>query len=270
MKCDTALWHVFARGTRRLELFRDDEDYRQFLNLLAFAIRESGSLLIAYAVMSNHYHLVLEASSEVLSTAMHHLNRMYSRYHNRKYGLTGHVFDGPYQAYRQRTPLLSLWTIAYVFLNPVKAGLCRRPEEYRWSGYKSFIGSNGDVLKVSSAAFMQKIGIETRTAWDRFHACIRAEMRRPSRVAAGRPSMLDVHADQFSWLVEHAAETLPAFSAEERTTIAIYWGRQCGIAPRAMARSLGMTDTYEIRQSLKRFKARLAEQPVLASAAELP
>src|SRR5262249_36414557 len=141
--CGPARWHVFSRGTRRLELFRDEPDYAAFLNCLRFALKESGCLLWAYALMSNHDHLVIFGDSDQVSVCMYHLNRLYATSHNKKYRLGGHAFDGPYGAVRIPTDGMLLWTLAYVFLNPVKAGLCSTAEDYPWSGYRSFIGLEG-------------------------------------------------------------------------------------------------------------------------------
>src|SRR3982750_1685761 len=103
LHCDTAIWHVFARGSRRMELFRKEPDFMKFLDLLAFGRRASQCSLWAYALMSNHYHRVVEGSSTALAKCMHRLNGMYSSFHNQKYGLEGHAFDGPYHAFRQKT-----------------------------------------------------------------------------------------------------------------------------------------------------------------------
>src|SRR5687767_9259733 len=80
--CDTAIWHVFARGARRLHLFHDDEDFSKFAIFLAFAVKKSGCVLWAFALMNNHYHLVLRGASAQLTACMHRLNRLYSAYHN--------------------------------------------------------------------------------------------------------------------------------------------------------------------------------------------
>src|SRR5258706_4456804 len=159
LQCDPAGWHVFARGTRRLLLFRDDADFETFLRFLGFSLFKSGCELWAYALMSNHYHLILYGSSGQLSKCMFHLNRLYSRYHNERYNLGGHVFHGPYKAFRAPTFRLLLWKVAYVFLNPVKAALCDHPEEYLWSGYSSFLGMEGSPLEVQAASLMDRVDL---------------------------------------------------------------------------------------------------------------
>ena len=148
--CDTSNWHVFARGARRLQLFRDDQDFSQFLTFLRYSLDASGCLLWAFALMTNHYHLVLRGSSKELTACMRRINLMYSRYHNKRYTMDGHTFDGPYQAFRQATPLLMLHTIAYVHFNPVKAGLSICPEDYLWSSCRC-LRTSGKPIALMSA-----------------------------------------------------------------------------------------------------------------------
>lgn len=269
LQCDGALWHVFARGTRRLELFRDDEDYGGFMDLLGFGLWSSDCKLWAYAIMTNHYHLIVESSTQALSQCMHRVNGMYARYHNRRYGLVGHIFDGPYQAYRQRSLLLSLATTAYVFLNPVKAGICVGPEDYRWSGYRSFVGLQGSPLEIDPTPLMHRIDADPKRAWDRFHEAMRRESRRPPKQIAGRPTMVDVHLSQFGWLLEHAREHAALMGGEDPIVVAIYWARQAGIAPRVMAKALGMKGTT-VRNLLCSFKARIEKEPSLARLSTIP
>ena len=150
-------WHVFNRGARRLTLFSDDEDYSKFLKLLREAVNLSGCLLWAYALMPNHYHLILHASSEQLTACMWRLDYMFSRYHNQKYGLTGHTFEGPYEAYRQRSLWFLIRKIIYVLLNPVKGRLITRPEEYKWSNFKAYLGVPGSPVETEISSVLRMI-----------------------------------------------------------------------------------------------------------------
>jgi putative transposase len=270
LHCEAASWHVFARGTRRLLLFRDTEDYATFLRCLTFALRLSGCELWAYALMSNHFHLALYGTSSQLTTCMYSVNRIYARFHNKKYALGGHVFDGPYRAFRVASFRLTLWTLAYVFLNPVKAGLCDKPEDYAWSGYRSFVGLDGSPLEVQSSSIIGRVDLPGPRAWERFYDCLRLEQQRPPKPTFDRPSMAEVHRSQFEWLLEHARNHADLLSGEDPLEVALFWGRQCGIAPRVMANALGKSDSGEIRRVLHQFSNWLAKDPALSHLVTIP
>ena len=257
--CDTANWHVFARGARRLQLFRDDQDFTRFLNILVYALKESGCILWAYALMSNHYHLVLRGSSAELTACMRRVNFMYSRYHNKRYSLDGHTFDGPYQAGRQVTPWLMLHTIAYVFFNPVKGGLCVRPEDYPWSCYRCYLGQPGSPLGVEAADLMATIDPDLKKVWASFNLAMELQERRPSKPKIGRPTMIDLHQEQFEWLLEHARNIADRLEGEDPLLVAMHWARDIGVTPKAIAKVLRYPATDRVRKQLFNFNKRLQE-----------
>jgi REP element-mobilizing transposase RayT len=133
-------WHLFNRGSRRMALFHDDQDARVFLARLRKAAELAGCIVWAYTLMTNHFHLVVRASSEQLSRFTHHLQRLYSLYHNHRWNLSGCAFAGPYGLVRQASPGMLLRTLAYVFLNPVTARLVDRPEDWTWTSFRAFMG----------------------------------------------------------------------------------------------------------------------------------
>lgn len=270
LKCGTADWHVFARGSRRMELFRDREDYLNFICILEYALAVSGSVLWAFTLMTNHYHLVIRATSDQLTACMRRLNTMYSTYHNRKYGLVGHAFDGPYQAYRQGSLLLLLRCIAYVFLNPVTGGLVGKPEDYPWTSYRSFVGLPGSPMETGVAPLMGEIDPEPRQAWARFHQAMEREIVRSKDKPVRGLTMVQVHSQQFEWLLEHALSTKDRLAGEDPELVAMYWARQCGVSPRAISAVLGGKSPAQVRQLLHQFKERLAKNPDLAKHLPLP
>jgi putative transposase len=269
LDCDTADWHVFARGARRLELIRDDEDCAQFLIFLKYALKKSGCILWAFALMTNHYHLVLRGGSAQLTACMRRLNNLYSRYHNQRYKLSGHAFDGPYHAYRKATPGLTLWTIAYVLFNPVKAGLCGRPEDYPWSSCRSFLGLPGSPLEVRPAPLIKEVNPDVKVGWKKFHQAMESEARRQERRPVGKLTMAEVHMDQFEWLLDYAKQHAEELCGEEPRTVAVYWARQCGISPRAIAKALDLPLSV-LRNDYRRFSRRVASEPHLKALLTLP
>jgi len=262
-KAEKIGWHVLARGARRLELFHDLQDYDRFLSILKYSLSNSNTLLWAFTLMSNHYHLVLYASTEEVTACMRRLDTMYSHYHNERYGLVGHAFDGPYRSYWQPSSFLLLRTIAYVFLNPVSAFIAKDPGEYAWSCCRQFLDLPGSPMEADLNSLMQWVGPDAETAWSLFHAAMKREARRPPKPVTDRLSMTAVHAQQFEWLLEYARERQDHFSGESPELVAIYWARQYGIAPRSIATVLEFPSTRMISDALYQLSLRIKSDPDL-------
>jgi putative transposase len=127
-------FHVFARGVPAAgQLFRDDEDRRAFLALLWLTGRKHHWTCHAICVLGTHYHLVLETTRERLSAGPQRLNWLYAKHFNAKYGLLGHVFADRFSARAIEGEEHLYDACAYILLNPVRAGLCERVEEWPWS-----------------------------------------------------------------------------------------------------------------------------------------
>jgi putative transposase len=140
------MYHITARGIRRLELFRSKEDYLYYLSLLEKAKKRTPFILHTYCLMSNHVHLLIETINHSPAKVFLYVHSMYARYFNKKYGFVGHVFQGRYHA-----KLITDWkqmidTSRYIHLNPVKAKITTKPEKYPWSSYKTFISSQVNPL----------------------------------------------------------------------------------------------------------------------------
>jgi putative transposase len=135
-----AFYHVTARGNARAAIFHGDDDRRLFLDVTARAVERSRLALHAYCLMDNHYHLVVETPLGNLSAAIHHLNGVYAQTLNQRHGRVGHLFQGRYKAILVERDSHLLELCRYVVLNPVRAGLCSRPEEWPWSSYRATAG----------------------------------------------------------------------------------------------------------------------------------
>ena len=126
--------HVFARGVdRSTPLFRDASDRTTFLELLRCAGDRHEWTWHALCVMSTHYHLVVESRRRQLSSGLQYANCGYATHFNRRYGRFGHVFAGRFSARAIEDEEYLREACTYVLLNPVRAGLCDRAEDWPWS-----------------------------------------------------------------------------------------------------------------------------------------
>ena len=126
-------FHVTSRSVCGQALFQADADRQAFVDTLWSSARTNGWTCHAYCLMTTHYHLVVETSRPPLSRGIHRLNGVYARAFNRRHGRFGHVFSERFSA----TPIVReehlFEACAYVLLNPVKAGMCDRVEDWPWS-----------------------------------------------------------------------------------------------------------------------------------------
>jgi len=126
-----AFYHITARGTERKRIFFSNSDYDKFKDYLRKAQDKYGYLLHCYMLMSNHYHLLLETPNSDLSRIMHHINRRKKR--------NGHLFQGRFKAVLVDVDSYFLELSRYLHLNPVRARMVRKPEDYPYSSYRSYI-----------------------------------------------------------------------------------------------------------------------------------
>jgi len=135
-----ALYHITSRGDAHEDIYRGDGDRRRFLALLAEVCERFNWCGHAYCLMSNHYHLLMETPDANLSKGMRQLNGVYTRRFNGSHGRCGHVFQGRYKAIivQRETYLKEL--ARYIVLNPVRARVVDRPQDWPWSSYLATTG----------------------------------------------------------------------------------------------------------------------------------
>lgn len=137
---DGAVLHVFARGDNRRPIFHDDADRRLYLSILGRVTSEYDWHCLAYCLMPNHVHLLVETPKANLGAGIQQLHGSYGQLFNRRRGGCGHVFQGRYGAVRVESDN-QLWTVlAYIARNPVEAGLCEHASQWPWSSHRAFLG----------------------------------------------------------------------------------------------------------------------------------
>lgn len=135
-----AVYHVTSRGNARSDIFHSDQDREEFLFILDTIVRRFNWLCHAYCLMDNHYHLLIETPDGNLSLGMRQLNGIYTQKYNYLHGKTGHVFQGRYKAILVDKESYLLELSRYVVLNPVRAKIISKPEEWKWSSYRYTAG----------------------------------------------------------------------------------------------------------------------------------
>jgi putative transposase len=128
------------RGNNYGEIVLDDHDRRTFILLLAEAVRRFHWVLHQYVLMTNHFHLVVETPEPTLSRGMKWMIGKYAQGFNRRHDRVGHVFQGRFKGYLVETGSYLLTVMRYIALNPVKAGMAARPEDYRWGSHRATAG----------------------------------------------------------------------------------------------------------------------------------
>ncbi len=135
-----ALYHVTSRGDRRESIYEDDVDRLSFLQLLGQVVEEWNWICHAYCLMTNHYHLLIETPDGNLSKGMRHLNGVYTQASNRRHNRSGHLFQGRYKAILVNADAYLLELTRYSVLNPVRAGMAKMPDEWKWSSFRAMVG----------------------------------------------------------------------------------------------------------------------------------
>jgi putative transposase len=147
--------HVTQRGNQRQQTFFSDSDCRLYLRLLSRWCASSGTAVWAWCLMPNHVHLVLVPSSEDgLAAALGPAHGHYSSLVNAREDRTGHLWQGRFGSFVMDEAHL-LACARYVELNPVRAGLVRRPEDWLWSSARVHLGGRPDGL-VDAAPLLER------------------------------------------------------------------------------------------------------------------
>jgi REP element-mobilizing transposase RayT len=134
------LYHVTARSVDRRAIFGRRKECALLLDLLAEAVSRFEWECISFCVMTNHYHALIRTPAPNIADGMCRLNGQFAQTYNRRHGRTGHVFERRYHAELIRREGHLLEACRYIALNPVRAGMCDRPEDYEWSSFAAAIG----------------------------------------------------------------------------------------------------------------------------------
>ena len=138
--------HVIQRGNRRQATFFCDKDYRAYIKLIAAAKGDAGVSILAYCLMPNHVHIVaVPETTESLADLFKEAHRRYTRRINLREDWRGHLWQERFHSYvMDETHLVA--AVRYIELNPVRAGLCKQPDDWHWSSVHAHLAARDDTL----------------------------------------------------------------------------------------------------------------------------
>ena len=146
--------HIIQRGNNRQAIFADADDYQRLLDALREQAAANQVAVHAYVLMSNHLHLlVTPQTTEGMSRTMQALGRSYVRHFNRRHGRSGTLWEGRYRSTLIEAERYLLACMAYIELNPVRAGMVAAPADYPWSSHAHHVGLRSDPLVTSHALY---------------------------------------------------------------------------------------------------------------------
>lgn len=177
----SGVYHVMLRGINRQRIFEDSQDEQKFLELLRLYRKRCGFALYGYCLMGNHVHLLLKEAArpcvitingvdvetgpgEALKTVFKRVGVSYVLYFNRKYRRTGPLFQDRFRSEPVDTDEYLLMALRYIHLNPVKARLCSKPEEYPLSSFREYL-NEGNRRMVDCEAVLNMITLEELKAY---------------------------------------------------------------------------------------------------------
>jgi len=146
--------HVIQRGNNRQAVFVDDEDRRIWLELLHTHAQAQKVAVHGYVLMSNHVHLLLTpAEQDGIARLVQAVGRLYVRGFNRRHARSGTLWEGRYRSTLIESERYLLACMAYIDLNPVRAGLVAAPADYPWSSHVHYVGLRNDSMLTPHALY---------------------------------------------------------------------------------------------------------------------
>ncbi len=168
-----AIYHVIARGIERRDIFTDDKDSKEFVRRLAEGIKEVHCLCYGWALMPNHFHLIIRTGIRPLGDLMRKLLTGYAVYFNRRHKRSGYLYQNRYKSILCQEDVYLLELVRYVHFNPLRSRLVKNLQElisYKWCGHAAIMGEIGNDWQ-STDEILQRFGrnnIEARKKYFEF------------------------------------------------------------------------------------------------------
>lgn len=179
-------YHVIQRGNNRQRIFASDTDRETMRDLLAENAVRFDVAIHAYVLMDNHFHLLLTPNSaDSLPKMMQAVGRKYVRYFNDTHQRSGTLWEGRYKSALVQTERYLMACMVYLDLNPVRAGIVSRPQDFVWSSHAHYAGIRNDRL-VTPHALVWELGNTPFDRESRYRDLVQSGVTDEQRVTLGQ------------------------------------------------------------------------------------
>ena len=148
-KSKSDIYHIVLKGINEQIIFEDKEDNLRFIETLKKYKEVSEYRIFAFCLMGNHLHLLLKTDKEGLDVIMKRIAGSYVYWYNWKYKRRGHLFHDRYKSEVVENDSYLLTVLRYIHLNPIKAGMCKKPENYGYSSYNHYLSGSSELVDIS-------------------------------------------------------------------------------------------------------------------------
>ena len=178
------IFHAIAKGNAGSAIVADNHDRDLLTRRMGQAIERHGWSCLAYCLLDTHVHLVVGTPRPNLGAGMKWFLGPYAQRFNERHERDGHLFRGRFYSKRIRTPAHLISAITYVVLNPVRAGIVERPEQWLWSSYAATIGRRHAPAYLDVTAILELVHADPSTARLAFELAVQ-DARARDRAKAG-------------------------------------------------------------------------------------
>lgn len=152
------LYHIVCRGNNQKRIFRGARDYKKLLEIIRETKKKYPFYFYSFNLLPNHFHLEMETIELPVSKIMHQINNVYVKHFRRRHGGTGHLFQGRFYGSIINKDSY-FWEVGcYIDLNAVRAGLAKKPEDYKWSSYPTYHQKDYQDDLIDRERFLEYVG----------------------------------------------------------------------------------------------------------------
>lgn len=185
-----ALYHVTSRGDRREDIFVNDADRIDWVEVMSHTCDRFNWVVHAYCQMTNHYHFLVETVEGNLSQGMRQLNGVYTQHFNRRNNQVGHLFQGRFKAILVQKDSYLLELSRYVVLNPLRARMVRHLGQWRWSSFPAVMGKAPVPSWLDADWLLSQFAKQRTRARAKYHEFVMQGKGLPSPLEATRHQLI--------------------------------------------------------------------------------